>query len=432
MFCVGIALPNASSKYISRHGRHSPGSAATNKSSSSLRRYGGSLFGISTEHQILVDLPGVDRLMAQPFHILSAEPVHFTLFTRVFGGINSPNLKGKLENSWKDLLVPVGRLFLNEAAAAAAVEESNVPERAASFVTFSSDPRHMKRWEMSADIRVLRPNLPSPPGMAEANLQSLTRDFGACMAIPLLYGKDLLDGNPQLLDDFWEFDNNLFPLLMIGIPLWAPLRMVRKGLEARSRILAQLEALYRRIDQIQRGQPVDSCWDMSDVSFVPFERNKVYEREGWSFPERAAGHFAVFWGQNANTHPVLFWFLLYIYSTPGLLARVREAIAPFIHLSDTQPRDIISIDHSALARNCQLLRACVFETYRMANEPTSIRYVARSITINDGNLEHKLRPGTWVGTALTDQPRSIRVRRARQVHPRAVSGDGSRVRRARR
>ncbi|PGH14187.1 hypothetical protein AJ79_03160 [Helicocarpus griseus UAMH5409] len=363
---------------------------------SSIRRYGGSLFGVSSTHQLLINFSGLDRLMSQSFHTLNAEPVQYTLFTRVFGGIESPQLKKKLENSWRDLLAPIERLFLNDAAAAAAVERACVPQQASSFVTFSSDYTQMKRWELSANIRVITPAQTGKPGIVEADFQSLTRDFGACMAIPLLYGKDFLERYPQLLDDFWKFDNDLFPLLMIGVPSWAPFKTVREERAAKARIVREMEALYRCIGQYQRGEPVDFGADMSDVSNAPFERNKVYEREGWSFAERGAGDLGLFWGQNANTHPVLFWLLVYVYSTPSLLGRIRAEIAPYVRLSEEETREIASMDLPALSMNCQLLKACIFETYRMVNEPTSIRYVARPITLDDGGFKHELKAGTFV------------------------------------
>ncbi|EFY92576.1 cytochrome P450, putative [Metarhizium acridum CQMa 102] len=339
--------------------------------------------------------------MSQPFHTLTAVPVQYTLLTRVFGAVDSPNLKTKLEKSFKDLIAPVERLFLNEAAVTAAVEKAGVEVRAASFVTFSTDAAHMKRWEHSADIRVIAPAGPGNRAMVEANLQSLTRDFGACMAIPLLYGKDFLNRYQQLLEDFWTFDNDLFPLLMIGIPPWAPFEMIKRGRAAQARILREMEALYRRIDQYQRGERVDFGADMSDVSSTAFERNRVYVREGWSFTERAWGDFGMLWGQNANTHPVLFWLLVYVYSTPGLLDRVRAEVAPYVCLSQADPPEITSMDLSALSRNCQLLKASIFETYRLVNEPTSIRYVTRPMTVNDGEFKHQLRSGMFVSAPLS-------------------------------
>ncbi|KAL9040068.1 MAG: hypothetical protein Q9214_004630 [Letrouitia sp. 1 TL-2023] len=347
-------------------------------------------------HQVLVNLPDVDRLLSQSYHTLSSEPVQYTLMTRICGATDSPELKRKSENSWKDLLEPIERLFLNDAAAAAAIERGGVFERAASFVTFSAD---VKRWESSAGVRVVTPDLPDKLGVVEANLHSLTRDFGACLAIPLLYGQDFLDRYSQLLDDFWKFDNDIFPLLMMGIPSWAPLRVMKEGLAARSRLVNELEALYRRIDQHQRGEPVDFGADMSDVSNVALERNKVYNREHWSFQRRGEGDLAVLWGQNANTQPMLFWFLAFVYSTAGLLPRLREEIAPYVKLSQTSPLEILSMNLLGLCRDCLLMKACIFETYRMANEPASVRYVARPITVKDGEYNHELKRGTFVTAA---------------------------------
>src|SRR5690349_17242538 len=98
--------------------------------------------------------------------------------------------------------------------------------------------------------------------------------------------------------------------------------MMKEVLASKSRLLDAIEALYRLIDKAQRGEEVDA--DMSDVSDAAFERNAVYEREKWSFRQRAGGDLAILWGQNANTQPVLFWLLVYIYSTPGLLETLRK------------------------------------------------------------------------------------------------------------
>ncbi|KAJ4363888.1 hypothetical protein N0V83_009340 [Neocucurbitaria cava] len=267
----------------------------------------------------------------------------------------------------------------------------------------------MKRWEYSADITVSKFTSHGDIAKVEANLQNLSRDFGACIAIPQLYGRDFLDRYPQALDDFWKFDNDLFPLLMIGMPLWAPFKIVKEGLAARTRIITEIEALYRRIDQYQHGHPIDFDADVSDVSETASERNKIYERDGRSFPERGVGDLAIFWGQNANTQPVLFWLLTYVYSTFGILEQFREEIAPYIGISRTTPPEITSLDIPRLSRNCQLLKACILETYRLVNEPTSIRYVARPITITDGGLKHGLTQGMFVSVphSLTNRDASV-------------------------
>ena len=314
----------------------------------------------------------------------------------MFGAIPSRQLKKKLEDSWKDLLGPIERLFLNDAASEAALKKANILEKAKRLITFSETRETMERWELDASICVIASDSKEDPGVVEANLQGLMRDFGACIAIPLLYGQDFLDRYSQLLSDFWTFDNNAFALLMIGVPAWAPFKVVREGVRARSRLGNEMEALYRRIDQHQRGQNVDFGADMSDISNAALERNKIYSREGWSFRHRGEGDLAVLWGQNANTQPMLFWLLVNIYSTTGLLERLREETAPYISMSREKPAAILSMDFAALSRDCSLLKACIFETYRMAIEAASIRYVARSITIKDGKYRHELKPGTFL------------------------------------
>ena len=337
--------------------------------------------------------------------------MQYTLFTRVFGATDSAQLEIKLELSNKDLLKPIEEMFLNDAAATAALRRAGVHQKVKSFVTFSSDPAKMQRWEKSAGIRVIKPSMPGEPRAVEANLQSLVRDFGACIAIPLLYGHDFLNRYPQLLEDFWKFDNDVFPLLMIGVPRWAPLRIMKEGVAARSRLLKEMAALYRRIDQYQKGEPVDLDADMLDISHAAFDRNKVYEQKGWSFEERGAGDFAILWGQNANTQPLLFWLLAFVYSTPGLVDRLREEMAPCLKTSGSDSLEITSMDLPALFGNCALLKACIFETFRMANEATSIRYVERSVTIDDGEHKHELRPGMFVSA-----PHSV-IQRHPKLYP---------------
>ncbi|UPK93305.1 hypothetical protein LCI18_004240 [Fusarium solani-melongenae] len=376
---------------------------------SAVRKFGGSLFGLTSKHQVLIHLPGVDRLMEQSLHALSAEPVQYALLTRVYGGVGSPALKKKLENSWRDFLPSMERLFLNESGATATIERARVAERVASLVTLSSDIENMKRWEVSADVRAISKDLQSSPAVVEANLHSLVRDFGACIAIPLLYGNDFLDRNPRLLDDLWKFDSDLFIPLLLGVPTWAPFQVIQDGLSARSRLLSAMESFYRCIDQHQRGGLIDTELDLSDVSNIPFERNKIYEREGWSLQERAAGDFSFLWGQNANLQPMLAWLTTFVYATPGLVKRIREETAAYITLSTTTPLEIISMDIPGLCRSCQFLKACIFETYRMANDPAVIRRVERTITTRDGELEYQLQAGSFISmpTSLTNSNPAI-------------------------
>ncbi|KAK1082566.1 hypothetical protein LTR33_003838 [Friedmanniomyces endolithicus] len=247
--------------------------------------------------------------------------------------------------------------------ATAALERCGVVQKASSFVTFSTDPTRRSRWGLAADVRIMTPDQPHAVGAVEANLQNLTRDFGACDAIPLHYGQDFFDRCSQILADFWRFDTDIFPLSLIGIPPWAPFQIMRKRVAARRRFLEGTTALYRRIDQYQCGETVESGVDMSDISKVALERRWVYSSMGEA-------------SKKVKPAPDGDRTILHAFRQPAL--EINSMILP------------------GLFANCPLLKASIFEIYRMANEAASSRYVARPVTIDDGAYKHDLRPGMFI------------------------------------
>lgn len=91
---------------------------------------------------------------------------------------------------------------------------------------------------------------------------------------------------------------------------------------------------------------------------------------------------------------------------PWPLGCVRVEIEPNVIVEQQiNPEKVTSVSMAGVFRNCPLLKACPYETYRMVNEPTSIRYVARPITINDGTCKHELKPGMFVSA-----PHALRQR----------------------
>jgi hypothetical protein len=169
-------------------------------------------------------MPSTDQFLSLPHSTLDALPSQWTITTRGFGAEDCDDLHSKFLVATKPLTAAVERMFVNQAGAAAAIERANVPIKAASLVSFSARAEDQQLWERSSNVHLLVPETQGQPGAVEVDFQSLMRDFGACIAIPLLYGHDFLRRSPQLLADFWKFDD-VFPLSMIGIPSWAPLRL---------------------------------------------------------------------------------------------------------------------------------------------------------------------------------------------------------------
>lgn len=96
---------------------------------------------------------------------------------------------------------------------------------------------------------------------------------------------------------------------------------------------------------------------------------------------------------------MLFWLLAYVYSTPGLLERIRAQTSQHVSLFQETPIEIMPMELPARSRNCHILKACVFDTYRMVNEPTSIQYVTGPITVHDGEFTHEISPGTSISAS---------------------------------
>ncbi|KAH9989603.1 putative cytochrome P450 [Xylariaceae sp. FL0662B] len=360
-------------------------------------RYG-SFFGVSSNHRVIYNLQGVERLLGQPFHTIDTEPVRWTLTIRVFGGQNQPDLREKMIIGQKELFAVVEKGFVNERNTIETVRKGHVEVKVQSLVTLSPDSRPLKLWERNTGHTFVQPETASQPGIAEVSLENLIRDFGAGIAITLLYGSDFLERNSCLLEDFWKFDNDAFPLLMAGVPSWAPMRRMRDGIAARTRLLQALTSLYERIDRYQKGEPVDG--DLSDVGQVALQRSEVYTKHGFSYSQRGDTDLGILWGQNANTQPLIFWLLLHIYSRPSLLASLREEVSPFAPIdTGANPPRIVQIEYSSLSRDCPLLKSSYLETLRLVNDASSLRYVGREISVPDGPYTHHLKPGTFITVA---------------------------------
>ncbi|GJN69735.1 hypothetical protein PLICBS_003787 [Purpureocillium lilacinum] len=362
-----------------------------------LRRRTGSLFGITRRHQILYNLPGVDKLFATGHRTLDTNPLGLSMVLRVFGGLVPPELRPNFPAMCKKLSTPVEKGFVNDEAATAALARADVPGKVGDLLSFSEEPASQRRWERAAKINVMAQPGTGRSAAVELDLENLLRDLGACISIPQLYGQDFLDRNPTLLDDFWKFDNHAFPLLVAGAPKWIPIKSFKEGVAARHRLHLALGGFFRRLDQFMNNESVDFDADMSDVSVVAKERNAAFKEFGVPIENRGKLETGTFWGQNANTQPLVFWFILYIYATPRLLEALRSEVEPCMAVTrDGAITQITRVDISALGRECPLLKSAMFETFRMVNEPTSIRYVARALLVPDGEHQHHLEAGTWI------------------------------------
>ncbi|KAK4692721.1 hypothetical protein P7C71_g4538, partial [Lecanoromycetidae sp. Uapishka_2] len=113
------------------------------------------------------------------------------------------------------------------------------------------------------------------------------------------------------------------------------------------------------------------------------QRNKVYREHGFAVEDRAPLDIGLLWAFNANANSLVFWIILHILATQGLLESVRKECDPFT-LPPSPPNGstpVLALDTQGILRSCPILKACYFESLRLNHEPTSLRYVLKDFTI---------------------------------------------------
>ena len=93
------------------------------------------------------------------------------------------------------------------------------------------------------------------------------------------------------------------------------------------------------------------------------------------------------WALVVNANVLVYWQLLYILATPGLVERIRTEIAPYAEVS--KPVSIgkfsapatLKLSHEGLSKSCPLFKSTYFETLRLTDQPWSVRQTATDVVL---------------------------------------------------
>ncbi len=85
---------------------------------------------------------------------------------------------------------------------------------------------------------------------------------------------------------------------------------------------------------------------------------------------------------------LVYWQILYILSTPNLLARIRTETAPYttitkgLSIGSFSESPNLSLSHEGLCTKCPLLKATYLEALRLTNQPWSVRLASSDVVIS--------------------------------------------------
>ncbi|RFU35883.1 hypothetical protein B7463_g423, partial [Scytalidium lignicola] len=242
-----------------------------------------------------------------------------------------------------------------------------IEEHVPNIFSFMEGEVDQHSWERWASARYINED------EEEINLNAVLRDIMGQVSVPALFGQAFFENNPDILHDVYDFDSGMMYFLM-GLPWFTPWPSVIRAHLGRWRLRESMTEFSKALEDTIEGKAVDSKWDnMDDVKY------------GFSHKER--GDISMLWAMVVNATALVYWQVLYIFATPGLLDRVRNEIAPYAQV--TKPTIIgtisespgLKIDQEGLAKNCPLFRATYLESLRLSSQPWSVRKVAKDVSI---------------------------------------------------
>lgn len=369
------------------------------------RRLGanGSLYALTmgnTKHNI-VTVPSLAHQILNDRHApVSMEPFVFRAMHYVWddrgsiAAIDPAHLWGDIHGVLSGML--------RESFVATAIKRTvrAVEERTFHLVSGAQSVVDQSIWERQAQVTTTTTtttssSLAPPPLTVEANLHALTRYFVGDIASTVLYGRNFMENNPNIMPDLWELDSR-FNLFIAGVPAWLP--GMRGPALARDRVVAAVQehhdALYKYLDGHDPGYRWD---DMSDVSSVIVDRAKAFRAAGASPRAYATSDAVVLWAMNVNANQIVFWLLWYVYSARNLLQEIRAEIAPHVTIKKPPPTGLpvkeaprLEIDVEALWTKCPLLKGAFLETMRLESHSMSFKQVMRDFVVTESSEDARL------------------------------------------
>ncbi|KAF2232166.1 cytochrome P450 [Viridothelium virens] len=169
----------------------------------------------------------------------------------------------------------------------------------------------------------------------------------------------------EIADAFWEFERNIFSLVMGVLPSIT----ARSGIAARAKVSKAFEQYFKDGSHTQGSILVSDKYKAALSNGVSIE--------DWA-PYEVGSALAIL----VNTTPTVFWMIFLVFSDPELLADLRTEIESVMTTS-TENGIVRNLDITQLKQNCPLLSSTLQEVLRYRSVAASIRQVMEDTVLND-------------------------------------------------
>ncbi len=196
-------------------------------------------------------------------------------------------------------------------------------------------------------------------GTRETGVYAWIQDIMFKASTTALFGQTILDLNPNLKEEFFEYDR-VFMSLFFGIPKW----MNGEAHRIRTRVINGVENWHAKMREASKGHIVDPD---GDVDWEPRYGSRLgrasqvdHEMKGLNLRTRASMDLGLIFGLSSNAIPATGWMLLHLLDPAGdktLLGRVRKEL-------ETAQREDGTLDVATLI-SLPLLQSIMQETVRL-------------------------------------------------------------------
>lgn len=293
---------------------------------------------------------------------------------------------------------------------------NNLSETLPDFITFNSSIVDQMQWE-----RVSNVELTDGTSEVECDLLMLLNEYCCNAILPPIMGMQFTESYQLLATDLATF-NQRFWALALGLPRLSPIQGLPGAALAQKRLLQNFRKLFdditnppvRRVPADDESVSGDEDTD-ADVATPLTKLNELFTKHELTMDVRAAIALQLVHGVVAEVVPLVFWTIIYVYSsssaqdtqiaTEAPLGKIKvetrvwaQAIQPpSIHPSFPAPPEIryISASEAITPKSFPFLWSCIQEARRLNNCSVSTYKITKPIVLEEAGISQPGEQERW-------------------------------------